>query len=185
MTLLQPARQLIFVVRPQKRQSKKGHFVMGLLIQVGMLTLAAYAAYCDEAAQVTGDASPEFVTVLKLDKDKGILTYRILTLKEEQQTVTQEENGKRVKRTFLSHVNYQADREVSLRGARVYDSKGRRLGQATALKRLSAGGMILKSADGNKVNARYLRAIREDVLIMVLPVVERVLIAEENLPKGK
>jgi hypothetical protein len=158
---------------------------MGLLIQVGMLALAAYAAYRDEATQVTGDASPEFVTVLKLDKEKGILTYRIFALEGVQEIVTQEENGKSVKRTFLSHVNYQADREVSLRGSRVYDSKGRRLGQVAAMQRLSAGGMILKSADGKKVNARYLRAIREDMLILVVPVVEPVLIAEENLPKGK
>ena len=106
-------------------------------------------------------------------------------MKGVQEIVTEQENGKSVKRTFLRHVNEQVDHQVSLRGARVYDSKGRRLGQAAAMQRLSAGGMVLKSADGNKVNARYLRAIREDLLILVLPVVEPVLIAEENLPKGK
>jgi hypothetical protein len=53
------------------------------------------------------------------------------------------------------------------------------------MEQLSAGGMILKSVDGKKVNSRYLRAVREDILILVLPVVEPVLIAEENLPKGK
>jgi hypothetical protein len=106
-------------------------------------------------------------------------------LVEVARVLREEQNGKRVKRTFLRHVNEQVDDQVSLRGARVYDSKGRRLGQAAAFERLSAGGMFLKSADGNKVNARYLRAIREDLLILVLPVVEPVLIAEENLPKGK
>jgi hypothetical protein len=158
---------------------------MGLLIQVGMFALVAYAAYRDEATEVTGDATPEFVTVLKLDKEKGILTYRIFALKGVKEIVTEEKNGKNVKRTLLGHANYREDREVSLRGARVYDSNGRRLGQAVALERLSPGVVILKSSDGKKVNARYLRAIREDVLVLVLPVVERIPIGEENSPSGK
>jgi hypothetical protein len=143
---------------------------MGLLLQSGVLALALYAAYRAESAQVTGEASPEFVHVLKLDKEKGLLAYRAFALKPVQEIVTVEVNGKSVKRTLLRHTNEQLDHEVSLRGVRVYDSKGRRLGQAAALERLSAGGMILKSADGNKVNARYLRAIREDMLILVIPV---------------
>ena len=155
---------------------------MSSFIQMGILALSLYAAYRDESAQVTGDAFPEFVSVLKLDKEKGILTYRVFALKPVHETFNATVNGKSVKRTILRHVTEQIDHEVSLRGARIYHSKGWRLGQAAALEQFSSGRVILKSADGTKVNARYLSAVREDMLILVLPVPEPILIAEETLP---
>jgi hypothetical protein len=168
-----------------RNHAKEGNFGMGFFFQVGMFALAVYAAYRDESSQVTGDVSPEFVTVIKVEKEKQALTYRLFTKRAVHQIVTEEVDGKSVKRTYLRHVCERQDHYVSLKDIRVYNAKGWRLSQASALEQLLEGATMLKSADGNKVNARYLRSVREDTLIMVVPVVEPIVIAEEVLPKNK
>ena len=158
---------------------------MGLLISLSTLLMVIYAAYREEAAQMPGDASPEFVTVTKLDKANGLIGYRVFCLRPVHETFIREQDGKQVKQTILRHVCEQQDCSVSMKEARVYDSKGWRLAHSVAWERLAVGAMVLKSADGKKLNPRYLRVVRDDALILVIPEREPAIIAEEPVPKAK
>jgi hypothetical protein len=53
-------------------------------------------------------------------------------------------------------------------GGRIYDTKGKRVSAAKARDRLVVGRPVLLSADGKKVDARYLRLVNADTLILVI-----------------
>jgi hypothetical protein len=55
----------------------------------------------------------------------------------------------------------------SLERIEVYDVRGKRIPAEAARKRLSTGQVVLLSADARLVDPLYLRAVREDTLILV------------------
>jgi len=154
---------------------------MLLFFRVGLLGMAAFAAARDDAALEPGEASPEFVTVTKVDTEKGLLVYRYHHMIPVHQEYFREEGGKHVKHTIVRHICEQVEVTIAIKEARLYDAKGRRVA-ARGWERLAAGTTILKSADGNKVHPRYLRAVRDDILILVLPTREPEIIGEVILP---
>jgi hypothetical protein len=162
----------------------KGGLVVLLLFHCGVLVLSLYDAYHQDVVALPGEASPEFVTITELDKRKGMLGFEYRCQRPVHELQILERNGRRVQQTTIAHVNERQDFLVSLKAIRVYDAKGQWLWPVVAMDRLKSGATILKSADGKKVNPRYLPALRPDVLILVVPA-EPVRFTEELAPDKK
>ena len=97
---------------------------MGLILRLSMVAIAAYATSREDAAELPGEASPYFVTVIKLDKESGLFAFRFLTVSVVSETVMAEEQGKRVKKTTLRQVPMEVDCHYCMNKARFYDVKG-------------------------------------------------------------
>ncbi|MBA4062131.1 MAG: hypothetical protein C0501_00165 [Isosphaera sp.] len=52
---------------------------------------------------------------------------------------------------------------------KVYAADGKEVAVADAVKKLAAGGTVVVSADGQKVDPRHLKLFRDDVLVLVSP----------------
>ena len=162
-----------------------GGFILQLLFRFGVLLVSLFEAYRQDYAAAPGQASPEFVTVTKVDKQKGMLGFEYHCQRPVHEEQIQVRNGKRVKQTTIRYVNERRDFLVSLTKVRVYDTKGQWLWPVAAMERLKTGATMLKSADGNKINPRYLSALRPDVLILVLPTEDPAVFSEELAPDKK
>ncbi|QJX00219.1 hypothetical protein [Frigoriglobus tundricola] len=58
---------------------------------------------------------------------------------------------------------------AEVKGLKVYTADGKEVPVAEAEKQLKAGGTVVVSADGKKVDPRHLKLFRDDVLVLVSP----------------
>jgi hypothetical protein len=142
-----------------------------------MLTSVALAAVV-LAAPVPRDAKPAGpaprIVELTPDPDGRV---RILVTRTEKRTVTEKfaaqgPNGQVViqERQREVPVTQQVMAElVDVKDLTVYTADGKEADKALALKRLADGAAVVVSADGQKVDPRYLRLFRDDVLVLTSP----------------
>ena len=57
--------------------------------------------------------------------------------------------------------------KTPLQALRAFDTKGKELSVATLVKRLQAGNLVLAAADDQPVPAAYLKALKDDTLVLV------------------
>jgi hypothetical protein len=78
--------------------------------------------------------------------------------------VQPEEREREVPVTMVVTVELKEVRELT-----VYTADGKEADKARVLKQLEDGGPVVVSADGQKVDPRYLRLFKDDVLVLVSP----------------
>lgn len=137
------------------------------------LTLAALIV----AAPVPKDAKPAGpaprVVELAADPDGKV---RITVTRTENRKVMSSTarvvNGQPMIERVEREVPYTRAVQVELtevKELQLYTADGKVADKALALKKLNDGGVVIVSSDGQKVDQKYLRLFRDDVLVMVSP----------------
>ena len=90
---------------------------------------------------------PRFMTVAKIDKDK-------IELIEVQAVEGRPDDSSENRRTA---------RLTSLRG---FDTKGKELRREIWQKRLKAGDVVVVATDDKKIDPRYLRVLKDDIVVL-------------------
>jgi hypothetical protein len=153
------------------------------------LTLAAFtlASPVPRDAKAAGPA-PRLVEFIP-DTDGKV---RVLALRTEKQKVKQVVpvqkqvvakvlvNGQEKEQPLVVTENVTREQEVSvqsmarvelseLKNLTIYTADGKEADKALALKKLVDGGTVVVSADGQKVDPKYLKLFRDDTLVLVSP----------------
>jgi hypothetical protein len=79
-------------------------------------------------------------------------------------------NGKQETSTVDREFRRHADVPLSeLEKLTVYTADGKEVNRATALEKLASGGLVVVTTDGEKVDPTYLKAFKDDTLVLVSP----------------
>jgi len=70
-------------------------------------------------------------------------------------------------RTIYTPVYEEQARSIEVRSAEVFEAGGTKLKSDDVLKRVTAGTVVVMSADGKKVDPAYLRLLAKDTLVIV------------------
>jgi hypothetical protein len=121
---------------------------------------------------VRSHAPPSFVSILGFDKATGAITlaeFRVVQVPVFAEKAVQK-NGKKetVRSVLYKPVTEQVRRDFRFEDVQFFGGDGKQLEKAKAMERLARGGMALLSADGNRVDERYLGLLRKDAFVLVV-----------------
>jgi hypothetical protein len=112
--------------------------------------------------------APKLV-LLNLDSDGKVRIQAIVT-ETRKTTVMRVVNGKQetstVDQEFRRHTNVPLS---ELEKLTVYTADGKEVNRATALEKLASGGLVVVTTNGEKVDPTYLKAFKDDTLVLVSP----------------
>jgi hypothetical protein len=126
-----------------------------------------------DATKVPSGPAPSIFAVAEVDRTAG--TYTVNQAVTVQVPVSTEKTiivggmEKKVAVTSLKTEYRTEIRRHTLKGLEFYNVKGEKLKDDEAMKRFVPGAVVLLSADGKKVDPAYLRIVKDDALIVVLP----------------
>jgi hypothetical protein len=106
---------------------------------------------------------------LNLDAD-GKVRIQATVTETRKMNVTRLVNGKQETSTVDQAYKRLVEVPVSdLEKLTVYTADGREVNRATALEKLASGGLVVVTSDGEKVDPTYLKAFKDDTLVLVSP----------------
>jgi len=109
------------------------------------------------------------LVLLNLDAD-GKVRIQATVSETRKTTMTRVVNGKQETTTVDREFKRLVDVPVSeLEKLTVYTADGKEVNPATALEKLASGGLVVVTADGEKVDATYLKAFKDETLVLVSP----------------
>lgn len=136
-----------------------------------MLTLAAImipAAPLPRTPEAPA-GQPPVIMNLKPDADGKI---RVTVLRTEKRKINAVAGNGRNVQQIDREVSYSTRRMVELQEVKdltASTTDGKPLDIKDVLQRLSGGGIVLASSDGEKVSPHYLKLFRDDVIVLVSP----------------
>jgi hypothetical protein len=154
--------------------------MLRLVIASAVLAAVAVQAVAQGQTKLPKGPAPRFVTVQRLDAEKGELvvseeclphpavTSRTITKKEENRRGEPTEIGSTVKPKIYY---YTTTHKLTLKRVTLYEASGKKLPEKE-VSRLKSGAMVLMSADGHPVEAEYLTLVKPETLILVVEVWE-------------
>jgi hypothetical protein len=110
------------------------------------------------------------LVLLNLDAD-GKVRIQALTTETHKVNVSRvNKDGKRetVQEDRVSRL-YKDVPLAELDKLAVYTADGKEVNRATALEKLASGGVVVVTTDGEKVDPTYLKAFKDDMLVLVSP----------------
>jgi hypothetical protein len=109
------------------------------------------------------------LVLLNLDADGKVRILATVT-ESRKTTVTRLVNGKQETSTVDQEYRRHADVPLSeLEKLTVYTADGKEVNRATALEKLASGGLVVVTTNGEKVDPTYLKAFKDDTLVLVSP----------------
>ena len=118
-------------------------------------------------------ADPEFA-VAHVDKDGMVVIHTLRRVpKAELHTEKKTTNDGAVLETpvvVTQMVPEAKDERVNFGDLQAYDADGKKLDQQTLSERLKQDAVVLLSTDGDKVDAKFLAAVKDGTLVLVPPV---------------
>jgi hypothetical protein len=129
------------------------------------------------AAPVPKDATPPGppprILELKTEQDGKV---RVQVIRQVKQTVTVNvvvnKNGQQVveaqQREVMSNISTRVELS-EVKDLSIWSADGKEADKPIALKKLSEGAIVVISADGKKVDPRYLKLFRDDVIVLASP----------------
>lgn len=140
---------------------------------VMVIALLGDVSRAQDATKLPAGPAPSIFVVAGVDRTAGTYTVtQIVPVQEAyvvEKTVIVGGMEQKVKQTATRIVHKTVLVSRSLKGLEFYNVKGEKLMDEEAMKRFVAGAVVLLSADGNKVDPAYLRIVKDDALIVVLP----------------
>jgi hypothetical protein len=150
------------------------------------LILSAFLSAGADAEPLTPPKGPP-PQLSFLEAKDGKVTRRVTELvpiaKEEEYTVLVGGVPEKRKRVVTMTMAVQRVVELSLAKATITTAGGKKLKEADALKRLAGGAIAVLSGDGRPVDAAYLRALKPDTLVIVMPATVPMPLPEKKLPE--
>jgi hypothetical protein len=133
---------------------------------------AAVTVNAEEAPNAGRGVPPIFVTVHASNRDKGEfeLTTRMARLVTEQRTRQIERDGKLQEVIVSVAIPIYEEKvlgTISLDSSEVFEAEGKKLNNDDVKKRVTDGMTVLISADGKKVDAKFLKLLAKDTLVFV------------------
>jgi hypothetical protein len=122
-----------------------------------------------EGAGVAPGSPPEFATVGQLDQKKGEITLLQRNTVVVPVAVRVNRNGIEQTETVYRQEIRIIERKYLVDGAAVYDPAGKKVETRKVWDQLGQGDTVLISSDGLPVDRRYLRVLRPNTLIFVVP----------------
>jgi hypothetical protein len=138
-----------------------------MLVLSAALALPAYPPPPKTESKPLGP--PPRVLLLTSDND-GKVRIQAYIPETRKVTVTRVTNGNR--ETIQEDRTYHLVKNVTpeeLEKLTVFTADGKELNRATYLEKLTANAVVVVSADGQKVDPTYLKAFKDDTLVMVSP----------------
>jgi hypothetical protein len=109
------------------------------------------------------------LVLLNLDAD-GKVRIQATVTETRKTTVMRVVNGKQETSTVDREFSQRANVPLSeLEKLTVYTADGKEVNRATALEKLASGGLVVVTTDGEKVDPTYLKAFKDDTLVLVSP----------------
>ena len=137
------------------------------------LTLCTLMVAAPVPKEATPPGPPPRLVELKADADGKI---RVQAVREVSRTVNRTtvtvENGKQVVKTTPTEVKSMMMTRVELSDIKdlgIWTADGKEADKAVAMKKLLEGGLVVVSNDGKKVDPKYLKLFRDDVLVLASP----------------
>jgi hypothetical protein len=128
------------------------------------------------AAAMLADPAPQAPRLLDLNPDPdGKVRVQVVRPQRRKVVVAGgavRPDGKPFQPAEEREIEVQVSTRVELSEVKdltVTTAGGREVERAAALKQLAAGGVVVASSDGRKVDPRYLKLFRDDVLVLVSP----------------
>ncbi len=137
---------------------------------LGLLSGVSSAA---DPTKLPAGPAPTFLVIVGINKEAE--TFEVYEVVPSTQTVEVKEKfieaGIEKSRTVLKELSiYKTGRVTqSLKGAEFFNVKGAKLKDEEGRKRFLPGSIVLVSSDGKKVDPRYLHLVKDDTLILVIP----------------
>jgi hypothetical protein len=142
--------------------------VRSLLTVALVLALAGPAVAQPKDKPARGPA-PVIVTV-HLDGNGNPIIARVRTVPQQILELVQEKVGNAVvQRQVARTVFVPVTEHVVLNNVQVFDGTGKRLDPGQVRRLIKGETPVLMSSDGKAIDPFYLRALREDTLIIVVP----------------
>jgi hypothetical protein len=110
-----------------------------------------------------------FVVDTGIDRANKIIGYTqtvVVPVYREEIVVV---DGKEVRQMTTGFENVKRDGKFALKGGKVLDAKGKELPEDEVWKRVKPGSAVLVSVFGPNIEPAYLRILRDDAVILVLP----------------
>jgi hypothetical protein len=109
------------------------------------------------------------LVLLNLDADGKVRVQATVT-ETRKTTMTRVVNGKQETTTVDREYKRLVDVPVAeLEKLTVYTADGKEVNRATALEKLASGGLVVITTDGEKVDPTYLKAFKDETLVLVSP----------------
>jgi hypothetical protein len=144
-----------------------------MFLAVMGLTLLVVPSRGQDATKLPTGAAPSIFAVAGVDREKGTYTVNQTVPVTEayvtEKTVIVGGMEQKVKGVANRIVYKTVMVSRLLKGLEFYNLKGEKLKDDEATKRFVPGAVVLLSADGNKVDPAYLRIVKDDTLIVVIP----------------
>lgn len=118
-------------------------------------------------------APPRFLTISAVHKDSSEIDLMELLTKFAYETVeeTREKDGKEETVTVqvAKPVTESRVTKVKVESGQVFDAAGQSLSAKDMWKHLKLGAVVLVSSDGREVDPRYLKLVKKNTPVLVLP----------------
>jgi hypothetical protein len=117
---------------------------------------------------------PRFITVGRVDPAKGLVVFDIQVVEQntlDQPTILEYPDGYRrmTLGTKPTHIYLGEGFKVSLKKAKWRGADGKEVDADVVAKQLKPGMTVLLSADGAEVDQAYMRIIKADTLVLIVP----------------
>jgi hypothetical protein len=144
-------------------------------ITVLAFMLMAQVVLSQNKTAVSKSPPPRFLTVATVNQAKGQVVFDVQVVAQhvhDQPTVLVYPDGEQrlTLGTKPTYVHLAEGFKVSLKKARWRAASGKKIQGEAVAERLKPGAVVLLSADGAEVDPAYLRILREDTLVLILPV---------------